>query len=288
MEKTVVTILSLNYSGSHYLSLLLGSHSKTAHIGEVHHLRKAPAPGQKGVCIRCKDNSRCPILHGIGPENIGQIYETIFSRVAPDVACLIDASKTTAWAKRFVHQSTFRMKYIHLITDPRALIRRWSLTYRTRKQRFHIRWKLARTQPWLSPTALFRRLHDVYTKNWLVRNQQITQFIRDYRLDARVVTYHDIARETAGELKRLLDWIGLTYEPSQLQYWNVDHHGSQKIDYEWIKKAQRPYFDLRWQTDLPKATIDRVARDRAVLAYLSELGLSLNNDGPTRLHSLPV
>ena len=43
MQKTVVTLLSTHYSGSHFLTSMLGSHSKAIYVGEVLHLRK---PGE--------------------------------------------------------------------------------------------------------------------------------------------------------------------------------------------------------------------------------------------------
>lgn len=130
---------------------------------------------------------------------------------------------------------------------------------------------------------LFSRLHDVYMFNWLVRNQAITRFIRDNHLDAYIVTYRDLASETSGELKKLMDWIGLDYEPTQLEYWNFKHHGTQKGDYEWVKKKKTQYIDLRWQTDLPPSTIHRVATHPAILTYLQEQGLAFAADGLIRL-----
>jgi len=169
MQKTVVTILSISYSGSHYLSLLLGSHSKALQLGEVHHLGKPrPPKHHKVVCSICTDQASCPIFHGIGPQNISNVYEIISSRVDPSVTCLVDASKNVRWAERFMGSTNFKRKYIHLIRDPRALIRRWAVTYTARKQRIHTRWKLTRRQPLLAPQLLFGRLHDVYMYNWLL------------------------------------------------------------------------------------------------------------------------
>jgi hypothetical protein len=284
MQKNIATILALGYSGSHYLSLLLGSHSQSLHIGEVHHLRKAQKPSSlKGVCSLCGGNTACPLFHDLGPHNIDSVYDLIFSRVDPCITTLIDASKTIDWAGRFSTQSKYRMKYIHLIRDPRALIRRWVLTYTSPRQRFHVRWKLARTVPRQAVAMLLSRLHDVYMYNWLLRNQAISKFIRDRELDAYVVTYRDLARDTSGELKKLMDWIGLTYEPTQLEYWNVKHHGTQKSDYEWVKQRKTQYMDLRWQTDLPPTTLQRAATLPAILAYVNELGLTFTTDGLTRL-----
>lgn len=82
-----------------------------------------------------------------------------------------------------------------------------------------------------------------------------------------------------------MDWIGLVYEPGQLEYWNFKHHGSQKADYEWVKKAKTTFIDLRWQTELPDATIRRTVENGRILAYLEQLGLTFVDDGLTKLNA---
>jgi hypothetical protein len=283
LQKTIVTILSISYSGSHYLSLLLGSHSQSMHLGEVYHLGKArPPKHQKVACSICKGQDRCPIFHGIGPQNINAIYDIIYSRVDSTVMCLIDTSKNVRWAEQMMDGKQYKRHYIHLIRDPRALIRRWAVTYTTAKQRFHTRWKLARRLPFHAPSLLFGRIHDVYLYNWLLWNQAITQFIQHNQLNARVVTYRDLARNAPGEVSTLMDWIGLKYEPTQLEYWNFKHHGSQKSEYEWVKKNKTQFIDLRWQTELPESTILRTRRNQQILNYLDQIGLAFTEDGLTR------
>ncbi len=283
MKNTIVSILCIGHSGSHYLSLLLGSHSKTMHLGEVHYLGKSDPGKRKKICSLCKDNHRCPIFGHVGPHNIGDVYNVILSHVAPGTTTLIDASKSIRWIKRFLGRTEFNMKYIHLLTDPRSLIRLWSLTYTTRLRQLRTRLRVIRTLPRMTAPAVFGTLHDVYMYDWLSRNQAITRFIQRHNLDASIVTYRDIATDPQGELKRLMDWIGLAYEPAQLAYWNVEHHGTQKQDYEWVKREKVRHIDLRWQNDLPQETIDRVAKNPAITAYLNQMGLALTDTGPTRV-----
>ena len=140
-------------------------------------------------------------------------------------------------------------------------------------------------RPTASPSRAFhvvRSHHDVYLYNWLQWNQAITHFIQRNHLDARVVTYRDLARNASGEVNALMDWIGLKYEPTQLEYWNVKHHGSQKSKYEWVKKSKSQFIDLRWQTDLPESTILRTVHNREVLDYVDQIGLTFTEDGLTR------
>src|SRR5439155_18604497 len=156
--KTVVYILSNNYSGSHYLSLMLGSHSRAMHLGEVKQLRKA---GER-ACYLCRDKDDCAVLGGIGPDNWTDVYRIVFSRIDPKIEVLVDASKNTFWAERFLSDDRYQRKYIHLIRDPRALVRRWVLTFQSRQQRLNQRLRLARQRPRLAMPALFGGTTGVY------------------------------------------------------------------------------------------------------------------------------
>ena len=287
VKKNRVSVLAIGYSGSNYLSLLVGSHSRAAHIGEVHYVRKWQKAKRDKVCAICNDSDLCPVFRGISRHNLSQVYDVIFSHVDPSIMTLVDNSKGIRWAKRFLNKSNYSTKYIHLIRDPRALIRRWMLTYTQWREALRIRVKVMRAYPMRSPSFLFAGTRDIYLYNWLVRNQKITHFIREHNLDAHLVTYRDLARDTPNELKRIMDWIGLPYEPTQLEYWNFEHHGTHKADYEWIKKEKVRHFDLRWQSFLSQDMISRIVGDSEINAYLNEIGLAFSDDGLTRIrHSV--
>jgi hypothetical protein len=283
MTKTIISILAIGHSGSHYLSLLLGSHSKAMHLGEVHYLGKSHPSKQKKVCTLCGDKRRCPVFDDIDPRHIDQTYEIIASRVGPGVTALVDISKDLRWIGRFVGHPTFTMKYIHLIRDPRAFLRLWSSTYTTPWRQWRTRLRVVRERPGAIASALWGALTDVYLYDWAIRNQNITRFIQRRKLDACVVTYRDLATDPSGELKRLMDWIGLPYEPGQLGYWNVEHHGTQKTDYDWVKREKVHHIDLRWQTDLARNIITRAPQHPAVSAYAKDRGLAFTDTGLTRI-----
>jgi len=89
-------------------------------------------------------------------------------------------------------------------------------------------------------------------------------------------------------VRRLTEWMGLAYEPSQLEFWNRDHIGSEKRGYEWVKQQKTRYFDLRWKTELPVHLQQQVCGDKLAIGYLRELGLEFTDEGLTRLPgSLP-
>jgi hypothetical protein len=281
-KKTIVYILSTNYSGSHYLSLMLGSHSRAMHLGEIHRVREPRR--QADLCFACRHRARCRILGNIALPQFRDTYEVIFSRVDAGVDTLVDNSKLAdRWVEHFLDDDRYERKYIHLIRDPRALVRRWLLQPRSCKREVLRFWRLLREHPGRvlrSPVASFR--HGL-TYQWLQQNQRITRMIEQHRLEAQIVTYHDLAKNPEVELQRLTGWIGLPFEPDQLEYWHFEHHGTQKAEYEWIKEERTRHIDLRWQTDLSPSFQQRIIDHVDVRAYLQSLDLHVADDGLTRL-----
>lgn len=289
MKKTIVYILSTPYAGSHFLSLMLGSNSRSMHIGEVNQLARADLAARRDRCHICGDKD-CPVLSGLGPDSIDKVYDIIFGRIDPKVDVLVDNSKPArGWADRFLDDTRYDRKYVHLIRDPRALIRRWIMRNtpsKQRKDRWKTMWKVIRSHPTLATSKLFSDQNFVYLYQWLVQNERITRMIQRHKFDATVVTYRDLAKETPTEMKRLTEWVGLTYEPAQLEYWNFQHHGSQKPEYEWVKEAKTTkHFDTRWKSFLKPEAAGQIANHPEVNAYLSSLGIKFNDEGLTRATS---
>jgi hypothetical protein len=224
------------------------------------------------------------MLDGIPPERINQVYHLVFARMAPEVCVLCDASKMArGWQERFLGDDTLNRKYIHLIRDPRALVRRWSLRPTGWLKGLRRRWQLTRAFPRYAPRMLWAPASEVLTYQWLHQNRRISRLIESNRLDAQVVTYRDLALDAAGELQRLMPWLGLAFEPGQCEYWKFEHHGTQKADYQWINEARTLHFDLRWQKDLSAEAQRHVIGNPDVLQYLASLGLTVEADGLTRV-----
>jgi hypothetical protein len=279
VKKRIVYILSTNFAGSHYLSLLLGSNSRACHAGELFQLGRPPQK-RKLREVFLKEN---PVFEGIGMDNIERVYDTIFSRIDPNTEVLVDNSKIVrGWADRFVDDDRYDRLYIHLIRDPRALVRRY-LMLRRFKHQLHYRWKLLRSWRQLRPFVEWAPTPTLWLYRWLLENRRITEFIQARRLNATLITYRDLATETAAEVRRLTEWMGLTYEPGQLEYWNHQHIGTEKRAYEWVKEQKAQYFDLRWKTDLPLELQEQICHDRLVNKYLQELRLAFTDEGLTRL-----
>ena len=273
MKRTIVYILSTDFAGSHFLSLMLGSNSKAMHLGEVKHLAK-PNVRMRWVCYICEQKGECEIMKGINAGNIDQIYDTIFSRIDPSKTTLIDASKQiTGWADRFVGRDDYERKYIHLIRDPRALVRRWAMNSNWKRQLKRRRYV---AQRW--PLQSLAGNYDVYSHLWLAENQDITNFIAQHHVPTILVTYEDLALHTDREVKRLCDFIGLPYEPAQLDYWNFQHHGTQKKDY--AGKSERT-FDTRWKGFLKPEEVARILANEKMNRYLESQSLRYDENGIT-------
>jgi hypothetical protein len=283
MRRTILYILSSNYSGSHFLSLLLGSHSQAMHIGEVNHLRK---PMDRGTCQTCGTLERCELLGGITPDEIHRIYDIVFSRVGNHIRLLVDNSKRLAWAECFVGERTYARKFVHLIRDPRALARRWVLYYPHRTGQMKQRWQAVRAFPHRALRFAMAGQPEVYAYRWLAENRRITEFVRRHHLDSVMCTYEELATAQSEHVQRITEWAGLHYEPGQLEYWCRAHHGTQKEEYGWIKDKQARYFDCRWKTFLPSRDAATIARNEDVQEYLTACGLRMADDGLVRVRGL--
>ena len=286
MQPTVVTILSTNYAGSHFLSFLLGSHPRSVHLDEVRHFQRSRT-GRRSDCRICGTIERCPIVRNVQAAGVDSVYRQIHANLredGQDPLVMIDTSKKVAWARRFVGDTTFRHKYVHLIRDPRALVRRWLLTHRTFKASLHLRRKAALRGDRLRPRLLLAPQWEVCAYKWLQANQQIAEFIAQHQLDCQVVTYSDLATNSIAELRRLMNWIGLPFAERQLRYWQAEHHvGAAEGNYAWIEKQNKTgHVDVRWRDTLEPAIREAITRNSDISGCLERHSLRFTDNGLSR------
>lgn len=260
MSKSAVFILSHNYSGSTWLSLLLGSHSQAFYLGELNkfYSRKYPMP-----CALCdKRGERCPYFYDVKEVHPSEIHNLMFARTGKRI--LVDNSKRLKWSYRFLGDGSYAHKFVHLIKDPRAIY--YSLSVRNRADEFG---------------------------EWALRHAEIDAFLAKYALDAFLLTYNELAEHTDETLARLCDWIGLAYEPAQKAYWNFEHHGpgengatsaflqnSRASEQQfYAANRQSNFIDLRWKQKLDPAALDAVTGNREVQRLLAALRLELADTG---------
>jgi hypothetical protein len=282
MDKTIVYILSTNFAGSHFLALQLGSNTRCASIGELHHFERKR--NLRRACHICPSDQKCPVFTGLQGKSADALYDKIFDNLEKydnKISVLIDNSKKTNWASCFLNQDHYKMKYIHLIRDPRALVRRWILTEDTFGKKWHVRWATARrySRKWFD--ILTGDEINVYLWKWLHQNKLITDFIKENSVESKIITYHDLALNTDRVLGDLMDWIGFEYDPAQKDYWNFQHHSSVKEQYIKPPAEGKRIFDLRWKELLDEATCERITHFTPINEYLDQLGIILGKEGLT-------
>ncbi len=281
MSPQVVFVLSTSYAGSHFLTLQLGSHSRCISIGEFHHFKYDKAEYPKKECFRCASDEECPLFQGIGDTPIRHLYERLFANIRanfPGVDTIIDNSKHPRWSRRFLRTDAFRSKFIHLLRDPRALLRRWTLFYDTERSRRILRMRMTR--------RCWRHAYDILSGSdinvflwlWWYRNKMTTDYIRRNALEARVVTYSDLVLEPDRVLGELMPWLGLEYEPSQKAYWQFSHHGSVKPQYMQPPKEGLFALDQRWKDFLSEEAKQEALDHTPIRHYLEDVGLRFDVD----------
>jgi len=207
---------------------MLGSNSKTKHVGELRKLCKRQNDLQEGRELVYDGDA---IFEGIGPDTADSVYDIVFSRLDPSIEGIVDASKShNKWANRFLHDETYDKYYIHLIRDPRAMLRRWKLTAHFRKNLRMKRRLKSYNHEWARQLR-FARQNTTLTYRWIMENRQIDGFLTSNHLNHRLVTYHDAAKNPEEVVGSLMDWLEIPFEPEQLEYWKFHHVGTQKKAY---------------------------------------------------------
>lgn len=275
-KKKIVYILSTSYAGSHFLSQLIGGHSRALHLGELAVLTRERFEGD--IARECR-LERGSVLQGLDSRNAAQFYDVIYSRIDPGIELLVDASKKLDWASRFLDYSDYERKYIHLIRDPRALVNRRLASGGSPRERRRLRLRVSRRFPSLMISIWFAPETDLWAHSWLFQNRRITQFLQVNNLDSTVVTYRDLALNREAEIRRLMDWLGMPFEPSQLEFWKKEFIGTVKRKYEGF---QGECFDLKWKSALPSEAQKRVTRIRQIRQYLHHLDIQWSDEGLIR------
>ena len=282
MKFTVVFILSTNYSGSHLLAQLLGSHSQCLSIGELHNFGKLRDRVRTDRDV-VNDYATNPLFAGLSDCPPGDWHARIFANsraYRPNVTTMIDASKRVAWAERCAAAGAFDAVYLHLLRDPRAIVRRWLATYGSRRARCSQRRRLLRQSASSIATA-FGPFDRVLLRKWVLANAAISEFVATQR-KTRLVLYDDVARRASATLTGLMPVLGLGFEPSQLEYGRVAHAGTLKRAYLGASARSLIAPDLRWRDELPVSVIERIERSRTAAEYLARIGVELTADGLRR------
>ena len=275
----IVHVLSTTYAGSHFLTLQLASHTQCVSSGEFHRFRKGmDRKGQE--CRICPSDDECPIHKGLTSTSVDELYNKLFANLQaydPAVSTVIDNSKKIRWAERCFRLNGVKQKYIHLIRDPRALMRRWAISLKSSEAKKKVRWRTARRCLPAFQDILRGSEANVYLWKWLYQNKAITQFLARNALDARLVTYHDLVHHSEQILESLMNWLGHEYEPDQREYWRFPHHGSVKEQYMSPPKSGKRIFDQRWREFLTVEDQQLALNHGGIRKYLAEINVRLDD-----------
>ena len=227
-----------------------------------------------------------PVFDGIDASNIDLVFSTLFERLEPDVEVLVDASKKVdGWADRFLDDNEFDRRYIHLVRDPRALFRRWKMSTRFRKN-LRLKRQLIRFNPsWFKKLVLAPE-DTLLAYRWIMENSLIQRFVEANQLDCMRLSYHDLAKDPTAEISRLMEWLGVSYEPEQLDYWNFKHIGTQKKSYANVNAREDTQIDIRWQQDLSESQKSAILGNPDLIDFAAQIGMRLVDDGISRNDSL--
>jgi hypothetical protein len=271
-RRTVAFILSANRSGSTWAGYVLGSHPKSAFLGELYRLwdKELSRP-----CTYCAANgaAECSVLNGVEVLPCSEAFTSLFERTGKQL--LVDNSKVIDWTKQCIGRD-FEVRLIHLIRDPRG----WFASERRRTPRDCVQ----AMQSW----------HEI--------NASIWNFAKTSGHAYEIAFYDELALDPARGFRRLFGFCGLDFAPSSLQYWDVEHHciaanGATSLTFHdneerarvshfstgddtfYAKRRETQFFDQRWKLDLDAQGIETITRDPMVKSLLSDFGRRMTPDG---------
>ncbi len=279
----VVVILAVSRSGSHLLSQLLGAHSRCVSIGELHNYGKfLNRTGSGNVTAGYADD---PLFRGLADAPVRCWHERILAnaqRQQPGVTTLIDNSKRAGWLRRLLGVPNLEVIPLHLLRDPRALVRHWQNHYDSARKLRRQRVRLARLAPLQAPALLTCGPTELFVRKWLIRNREITRLLEKAGHSENLVSYHDLATRTEETLTRLMPLLGLSFEPEQLRFGDAQHHGTMKTAYRQANERSEIRLDVRWQSELHPEQARAMVNDPRIRRYLARRGLALASGGLTR------
>ena len=259
MKNTVVFIICEKRSGSTWLSFVLGSHASAVCLGEYYRFFTSM---DLAICSLChgKGKKECEVLYGIHKKKPDEAFDFAFERTKKNI--LIDNSKETGWADKFLYHDRFQAKLIHLVREPRG----WFASEKRRTE--------------MSVADAMQR--------WLGNNANIKNFIEKNQAQHMLVFYDDLAREPKRYFPQLCDFIGMPFETTALEYWNFQHHGpgGNGAAYDVIgqypnsilitgddkyyqQKSKQPFYDQRWKKHLNTEQISYIEQNPEIKAFLS-------------------
>ena len=207
-QPTIVYILSRGHSGSTLLDMLLSSHDNVVSVGE---LKQIAGRGNPGCTCKAGRVRQCSFWQRVSAELAERTGKTLFEHritsTDPDelrtanhavydtvaaisgVSVIVDSSKERRRLSRLLEDGTFDLKVIHLVRHPYGVVSSYA-------RKGHAWWFQA-----------------IQHGRKLVLRQRVLEG-HAYR----IVRYEELAARPEEIVSGLMAWIGLPFEPSQLDW----------------------------------------------------------------------
>ena len=201
----IIFITSETRSGSTFLSYLLGTNPKSAHLGEFYRPFKL---GTLKSCRLCeaKGLDSCEIMGSLIDIPLQKAHiHALDCFKKHNVYTLIDSSKDLDWIDEVfqIHKAkrkNISFKLIHLVREPRG----WISSERRRVKTMTIQQGVERWKHHFYSTA---------------------SRIGDIGINSMRITYEEVLLRQQTALHKLSQFIGFPQHAYQYQYWNKEHHG---------------------------------------------------------------
>lgn len=267
-KNQIIYIVSSPYSGSTWISFVLGSHPEVATLGE--HWRRFRGK-RDSECRTCEHRglAHCEILQGITQTPPQEAYAAPLQRFAVrGVKTLVDNSKHLDWLEELIACGAcdlFSMRVIHLIRDPRGWIT--SVTGRN---------------PQISVAALLSQ--------W--KQKTIEQKARLAMLDLPTlrISYDMACLDSERVLEKLSAFVGVRYDLENLRYWEREHHAmagngaainvlSNGKGFTWDReyyttRLGKVFYDDRWKRRMDSNQLSVVAGDFEAAGLMQDFDTS--------------
>lgn len=236
----VVNIISVSYSGSTWLNLVLGSHPQAFSAGELTSIQRRGKP-------QCKlHGDACPVWSRFDSDSPQNLVDKIHQSSGKRWIIV----NNPRYFQEELDRSDYANKFIHLVRDGRAVT-----ASMLRKFADKTMWGAA-----LQWTRSIRK-HEA-------------QLSRRPRADVIRVRYEDLVADPERGIGELCRFIGMPFDPAMLRYWEVEHcflGGSRGTIFSLTKQRNAPEFtpavrknpDARFDKEFyEKASLERFVDER--------------------------